>query len=184
MKNLVLVKKYAFGLAQAIDGEKEFETVQADLRAFLNLFTGRNDVRAALQTPFINAERKAAILDNFLTLSGAAEKTRRFLSLLLDHKRFDLLQGIVEALPETWNETQGIMTFEVASVIPLSESQKDRLRRDLEAAEKRPASLVFTIDTGIVGGLSVKKGNIVYDASIQGNLNRMKEQIQQGERSS
>ena len=184
MKNLVLVKKYAQGLVQAIDGAEEFGKVQADLGVFCELFTGQSDLRAALQTPFINAERRAALLEEVLQRSGAGEKTRRFMLLLAEHKRLDLLVDIVESLPETWNERRGIVTFEVASVVPLTERQKDRLRRELEAAEERPASLVFTINPGIVGGLSVKKGNIVYDASVQGNLDRMKEQIQQGQRSS
>lgn len=180
MKNLVLVKKYAQGLVQAMKDETEFEAVRAELRSFLELYAGHEELRKALLSPFINSRTKARILEDVLARTGAAGKTGRLLSLLFEHKRLALLGDIVEALPEMWNEKLGVMTFEVASVIPLTAVQKNRLRETLEATEKRPVNLVFKIDPGIVGGLALRRGHIVYDASIQGNLDRLRELIQQG----
>jgi F-type H+-transporting ATPase subunit delta len=180
MKNLVLVKKYAQGLVQAVDGEPEFRAILSGIESFLDLYAKRKDLRSALESPFISAEKRAAVLGQVLKAGGAADKTVRFLLLIQEHKRLDLLRDIAAALPETWNEKQGILTFEVSSVVPLTDGQKARLAKRLETAEGRPVSLAFRIDPGIVGGLSVKKGNIVYDASIQGNLDRIREQIQQG----
>jgi len=180
MKNLVLVKKYAQGLVQAVAGEPEFRAILSDIESFLGLYAKREDLRSALESPFINAEKRASVLRQVLKAGGAADKTVRFLLLIQEHKRLDLLRDIAAALPETWNEKQGILTFEVSSVVPLTDEQKARLGKRLEAAEGRPVSLAFRIDPGIVGGLSVKKGNIVYDASIRGNLDRIREQIQQG----
>jgi len=180
MKNLVLVKKYAQGLVQAMTDEAEFEAVRADLASFLELYAGHEELRKALLSPFINSRTKARILEDVLARTRAGVKTGRLLSLLFEHKRLALLGDIVAVLPEMWNEKLGIMTFEVASVIPLTAVQKIRLRETLETAEKRPVKLVFKIDAGIVGGLALRRGHIVYDASIQGNLDRLKELIQQG----
>ncbi len=180
MKNLVLVKKYAQGLVQALENEGEFAAVQADLRSFRDLMAARDDLRQALTSPFIPAERRAAILAEILKAAGAQRKTERFLGLLLDHKRFALLSDAIDLLPETWNEHQGILTFEVSSVVPLSEAQKGKLRRELEALTRKPVTLVYKLDGGIVGGLSIRRGNIVYDASVEGNLEKVKEQIRQG----
>mgnify|MGYP003333704743 CR=1 FL=1 len=52
--------------------------------------------------------------------------------------------------------------------------------RELEALEKKPVRLVFRLDPAIVGGLAIRRGNVVYDVSIEGNLERMKERIEQG----
>lgn len=184
MKNLALVKKYAQGLVQAVKEEGEFASILAELRAFLNLYSGREDLRTALTSPFLNAGKRARILKDVLSESQAGEKTIRFLSLLLEHKRLDLFGDIVGILPEIWDEEHGIVTFEATSVVPLTAGQKQRLRETLEAAEKGPVSLVFKIDAALVGGLALKRGNIVYDVSIQGSLNGMKEHIEQSERSS
>ncbi|MEN6310176.1 MAG: ATP synthase F1 subunit delta [Acidobacteriota bacterium] len=180
MRNHVLVHKYAQGLVQAMSGEAEFEAVRSELGAFLDLCAGRKDLRDALVSPFVPPEKKAGILTDVLKAARAGEKTVRFLSLILEHKRLDLLDDIAAALPETWNDNLGIATFEVASVIPLTDIQVRRLRETLEAVEGGPVRLAFRIDPAIVGGLSLRKGHIVYDASIQGNLDQLKEQIQQG----
>jgi len=180
MKNQVLVKRYAQGFVQAVKDEEEFASVRSDLRAFIELYAGYDELRSALMSPFINAAAKARILKDVLAGNRAGEKTVRFLSLLLEHKRLGLLKDIADILPEMWNEKLGILTFEVASVIPLTDAQKSRLRETIEAAEGGPVSLAFKIEPGIVGGLSLRRGHIVYDVSIQGNLNQLKEQIQHG----
>jgi F-type H+-transporting ATPase subunit delta len=184
MKNLVLVKKYAQGLVQAVREDAEFGSVLADLRAFRDVYSGRADLRTALESPFLSAAKRARILEEVLAAGRFAEKTVRFLSLLLENRRLDLVGDIVDILPETWNEEHGIVTFEVTSVVPLTAGQKRRLQETLEAAEKGPVSLVFGTDPALVGGLSLKRSNIVYDASVRGSLNRMKEHIEHSERSS
>jgi F-type H+-transporting ATPase subunit delta len=180
MKNQVLVKKYAQGFVQALKDEAEFEAARADLLAFIGLVEGNAELRSALASPFIGARAKALVLQDVLAKTRVSDKTARLLSLLLDHKRFELLKDIADVLPEKWNEKLGVLTFEVASVVPLTEAQMNRLRETLEAVEKKPVSLVFKIDPEIVGGLALKRGHIVYDLSIEGSLNQMKEEIQQG----
>ena len=180
MKNQVLVKKYAQGLVQAVKDEPEFVSVRAALGRFLDIYTRDDELRKALTSPFINARTKSRILEAVLARIAARDKTARFLSLLLEHKRLDLLRDVSDILTEAWNEKLGILTFEVASVVPLTGAQEIRLRQTIEAAEKKPVSLVFKIDPGIIGGLALKRGHVVYDASVQGNLDQMKEQIQQG----
>jgi F-type H+-transporting ATPase subunit delta len=180
MKNQVLVKRYAQGLVQAVGDEAEFEAVRAELGAFRDLFGGREDLRHALLSPFVGAAKKARILEDVLAASGAGGKTTRLLLLLLEHKRLDILADLVGILPEAWNEKLGILTFEVTSVVALTEAQKIRLRRALEAGEKNPVELVFRTDPAIIGGLTLKRGHIVYDVSIEGQLNQLKQQIQQG----
>jgi F-type H+-transporting ATPase subunit delta len=179
MKNQVLVNKYAQGLVQAVVDEAEFRSVQTELRAFLELLGESPELRKALMSPFLNARKKTKILAEVLKRSGAGPKTVRFLGLLLEHKRLDLFADIAAALPEAWNEKQGILTIEVASAAALAEDQKDRLRKGLEALEGKPVSLVYRIDPEIIGGLALRKGHIVRDASVQGNLMKIRDRIQE-----
>ena len=180
MKNQVLVKKYAQGLVQAVRDEAEYETVRAEVGAFHGLFSSREDLRHALLSPFVGAPKKARILGDVLAASRAGGKTTRLLQLLLEHKRLDILGDLLALLPEAWNEKRGILTFEVTSVVALTDKQRSRLRQALEAAEANPVDLVFRTDPAILGGLTLKRGHIVYDVSIEGQLNQLKEQILQG----
>jgi len=90
------------------------------------------------------------------------------------------LPEIVKSMPEAWNEKKGISTFEVASVVPLSEKQKKTLQEKLAMLEKRAVSLKYRIDPELVAGLWIKKGNIVYDVSLRGSLTKLKERIIEG----
>jgi F-type H+-transporting ATPase subunit delta len=177
MKNLPLVKKYAQGLAQAVADEREYESVGAEIRAFLGLFDSREDLRKALVSPFVNARKRLSVLERVLASLGTGPKASRFLTLLLHHKRLDLLSAVVEALPEAWGDRHGVVTYEVTSAIPLTDAQKARLAKGLEASEKKPVRLVVRTDPSIVGGLAVRKGHIVYDASVEGQLAAIQERL-------
>lgn len=180
MKNHVLVRKYAQGLVRAVKTEEEFHVVTAEIRAFLEVYEHHDGLRKSLLTPFLDERKKKRLLEDVLAKLGLSGKTARFLSLLLENKRLELVCDIGAVLPETWNEKRGVVTYEVTSVVPLTDNQKTRLKKELEALEKKPVTLVFKIDAAIVGGLSLRKGHVVYDASVEGHLDRIKEQIQQG----
>ena len=177
MKNQALVKKYAEGLARALGDDTEYAAVGAEIGAFLELFLSNGDLRRALVSPFVNSRRREAILGEVLPRAGTGPKASRFLKLLQLHKRMELLPDIVAALPEAWSEKHGVVTYEVASAVPLDAAQRDRLARDLEASEGRPVRLVFKADPGLVGGLALRKGHIVYDASVEGELTALQERL-------
>jgi len=177
MKNLALVRKYADGLAGALKDDGEYASVASEVRAFLDLLLSHNDLKRALVSPFVNARRREAILKEILSRTGTGPKASRFLALLQQHKRMELLPDIVEGLPEAWSGKHGVVTYEVASAVPLTQVQQDRLARSLEASEGKPVRLVFKADPGLVGGLTVRKGHIVFDASVEGELSALKERL-------
>jgi len=128
----------------------------------------------------IPAAKKVNILREILARASVAEKTRRFLLLLLEHGRFYLLPDILRNLPILWHEKKGVLTYEVSSVVALSPDEQERLRRELEKLENRPVFLQFRIDPDLIAGLALRKGNVIYDSSIRGHLTRLKERICEG----
>lgn len=177
MKSPALIKKYAQAFAQAVADEKEFTAVGAEVRAFLEAFRSHADLRRAVVSPFVNARKREAVLGEVLARLGTGPKSSRFLALLQHHKRLDLLPEIVDAFPEAWSERLGVVTYEVISAVPLTGTQRDRLAKGLEASEKRPVRLVPRTDPAILGGLAVRKGHIVYDASVEGELAVIKRRL-------
>jgi F-type H+-transporting ATPase subunit delta len=89
----------------------------------------------------------------------------------------ELLPEIVETLPEAWSEKKGVVTYEVASAVPLTAAQQARLAKGLEASEGKPVRFVFKADPGLLGGLALRKGHIVYDASVEGELTALQERL-------
>lgn len=150
---------------------------QEELSEFDRFLSSRAKILEALQSPFLPAAKKKEMAAEILEQTSIGEKIKRFLILLVENSRLSLLPEILAYMPVLWNEEQGISTFEVSSVIPLSVDQKKRLQEKLARLEKRPVALSFMTDPSLIGGLSIRKGNIVYDASIQGDLERLKQNI-------
>jgi F-type H+-transporting ATPase subunit delta len=180
MKHRILVKRYSQGLISAVGDEEEFTAIYEELRHFLGLLESREKLKEALQSPFLPLTKKKDLTDELLRSLSYRPKTARFISLCVENDRLEFFADILEYLPEHWNEEKGVSTFEVSSVVPLSGSQKERLQRKLEKVEQKPVFLKFKTDPSLVGGLSIRRGNIVYDISIRGNLDRLKENIIEG----
>ncbi len=94
----------------------------------------------------------------------------------------ELLPDIVAALPEAWSEMQGIVTYEVASAVPLTAAQRDRLAANLEAPKAAASASSSRTEPALVGGLALRKGHIVYDASVEGELRALQERLGHEER--
>jgi F-type H+-transporting ATPase subunit delta len=180
MKNPTLVKRYARGLVGALRDEPEFALVHGELLAFQALFKTNPELTKVLESPFVPSKKKNQIITGILAASPLSAKTVRFLGLLVEHGRLDILEEVLLEAPLLWKEKQGIQTFEVSSAYSLTDEQKERLQVELERREGKPVSLGFVIEPGIVGGLLLRKGNVIYDISIQGRLAKLKEKMIEG----
>jgi F-type H+-transporting ATPase subunit delta len=180
MINRVLVKRYAQGYLNTIKDDDEYQVHYQELCGFQELLMDQTLLQESLLSPFLPISKKMDLAKEVLTKASYKTKNVRFILLLIENSRFMLFSEILENLPEFWNELKGIATFEVFSVIPLTEDQMRRLTEKLERLEKKPVFLKYRKDPSLIGGLSVQKGNIVYDASIRGNLERLKQLVIEG----
>ena len=180
MKSQVLVKRYCQGLLGSLKTEEEFAPILAELLSLAGLMEEQKDLGNVLLTPFLPASRKQKIAAEVLGQLSLQPRTRRFFSLLLEKERLDLLPDIVALLPDLWNEARGVATLEVASVVPLTPEQKTALQERLEKIEGQPVVLKYRQDPSLIGGLALRKGNIVYDVSLKGSLDRLREHIIEG----
>jgi len=180
MKTQILIKRYTQGLVEALEGEKEFSTLSRELSDFAELLFSHKQLGEALSSPFLASDKKIQIIKDILAKKKLSKKTSRFILVLAENSRLELLPGILELLPLLWNEKKGIFTYEVLSVVPLKEIQKKELEKKLESLEKGPVFLKYRIEPELIGGLSIRKGNVVYDISLRGSLSKMKEEIIEG----
>ncbi|MBN1224286.1 MAG: ATP synthase F1 subunit delta [Candidatus Aminicenantes bacterium] len=180
MNKRILVKRYAQGFLNTIKDESEFQLHYRELLEFEELLAGQKKLQELFQSQFLPLSKKKDLVRELSDRSKFQPKNKRYILLLIENGRIDLFQDILEYLPELWNELKGIATFEVSSVIPLTEGQRKKLEEKLERLEEKPVFLKFREDPSLIGGISVRRGNIVYDASIQGNLERLKEKIIEG----
>ncbi len=180
MKSHILVKRYTLGLVNSVTDEAEFSALLRELSAFNALLLTHKDLKDTLLNPFLPLSRKLQIAQELLASTSTEKKAERCILLLVENGRLELLPQIIESLPDAWNEKKGVNTYEVASVVPLSDDQREKLKVKLERLEKKPVVLKYRLDPELVGGLMIKRKNIVYDISIKGSLLRLKEKIIEG----
>jgi F-type H+-transporting ATPase subunit delta len=180
MKNRALVDRYAEGLVLALADAADYARVEGELAGLRRLFGDNEELKRALANPLLTAGRKAEIVGDLLDRLVLSEKTRRFVRLLMEHNRLDLVDGVLEILPAAWAAKLGVVSYEVTSAVPLDEGRRRRLAAELERLEGAPVRLTFGLDPSVLGGLRVRKGNLVYDASIRGGLDRLREHILEG----
>lgn len=180
MKNSILVQRYAHGLIDALSGAEEYRAVLGELKDMAGLLFTPGALEEFLVNPFVVKSKKGRVLRDVLSRAALDPKTTRFLLLLLDHDRLPILPDIIEALPALWNESHGVITAWVASVVPLNEDQRRRLAETLARLEGRPVALDYVVDPELVGGLTVTIGYQVYDVSIKGRTEKIRDIITEG----
>ncbi|MFC2165338.1 ATP synthase F1 subunit delta [Acidobacteriota bacterium] len=180
MKKRVLVKRYALGFLKTIKDEKEYDALYQELLGFHDLLTNQEVLRETLFSPFLPTSIKVELARDILTKASYQGKILRFILLLIENGRFEFFPEMLESLPEFWNELKGVSTYEVISVVPLNQDQKRKLTEKLESLEEKPVFLKYRKDSSLIGGISVQKGNVIYDASVKGNLERLKQLIIEG----
>jgi ATP synthase F1 delta subunit len=158
--------------------EAEYRAVLDGLRDVQTVLDGHPELRSVMASPLLNKRKKAEVLRAVIERGDVQVKAGRLVGLLLEHGRLPLLGEVIAAVPELWNERQGVLSFEVASVIPLTKAQQERLAERLAAVEGRPVSLVYRIDRpNRRAGRPAR--HIIYDASLRGGLQRLRDRIEQ-----
>ena len=100
-------------------------------------------------------------------------KLENFLQLLMNEKRLTVLPDIALFYHKLLNEDQGVTEAKVTSAFPLSDNQREQIKRKLERRFSTTVKLKVTIDKSLVGGVIIYVGDWVLDGSIKGKLTRL-----------
>ncbi len=104
-------------------------------------------------------------------------QVRRLVTLLVERRRVALLPRVVEAYRALLYARRGIVEAEVVSAAPLIEAERVALRERLEGLTDRRVELRERVDPSLLGGLVVRIGDRLYDASVRGRLERLRSQL-------
>jgi F-type H+-transporting ATPase subunit delta len=176
MKHTRASRRYANALmGLALDG-KSVDSVAADLEDIRSTLRQSRELRLLLGSPIVSVSRKGAVLKELFE-RRVRPITMAFISLLLEKHREYLLEHIVEQFLSQRDVQEGIVTAEVASTVDLTPSQRKELARELERYTRKRVRLQYSRDESLVGGLYVRIGDTVLDASVRNDLIRLRERF-------
>ncbi|MBI1830889.1 MAG: ATP synthase F1 subunit delta [Planctomycetes bacterium] len=172
-----LAKVYAMALLNAAVAANNIATVLEEIDSLIDDVFAK-DVR--LEALFAGAAlgrktRKQAIEKTFA--SRASNVFYRFLCVLNDHERLDLIRPIRRALHELNDERSRRLRVHVYSAVPLSEAMQARLRAEIHEDFKLEPVLVLYVDPNLLGGLKIRLGDTVYDSTVRTRLNNLRNQL-------
>lgn len=172
----VLAGRYAAALFQAALGASEEAKVQADLATAQKTLA---DKAGMLRHPRISLADKKELLRSELGSSVGATALR-FLEMLIDKKRYDLLALVEADYVLRAAEQGGVAKAFVRTARPLSADVRETLAARLKVFTGKAIELDVKEDPALIGGIVVKIGDWVLDSSLRGQLRRMRESIHHG----
>jgi len=144
-----------------------------DIRSLLSLLESSEELRQFLANPLIKQDAKKAVIQQ---IAGEEMNPlmRNFLRLLVDKGRILFLEGIGKQYLTKLRELNQTVLAEVTSAVPLSDAQQQTVREKVQAMTgARQVEIETKIDADLIGGVVIKVGSQVIDASLRGQLRRL-----------
>jgi F-type H+-transporting ATPase subunit delta len=169
---------YARAFADVIfDRRLDAERALRDLKDMVGLLAENKDLREVWEAPSIPAEQKRSLLDAILARQGGLREVRNFLAVLIDHRRTQFLGAIVPELERELNQRLGLVEAEITSARELNPAEKRSLEAEIEKLTGKKVRPHYALDGSILGGAVVRVGSTIYDGSVKGSLERIREQL-------
>jgi F-type H+-transporting ATPase subunit delta len=166
---------YARALFEAAIENGVLDPIQEQLSTWADALGENKQLQTFFFSPrFSSAEKKDAIRK---IIDGGDERFLNFLELLAERHRLPATFRIRRSFDELWREEHKMLPVEVTSAVELDETLVSSIGERIEAQTGRRIELTSRVDPDIIGGLVLRVGNKVLDASIHGRLERLRRQI-------
>ena len=163
-----------------IDKKLDPRKVEEELGAFVSLLESAPVLRTVWENPSVEARQKHAVLDQIIARIGASRMLRNFIAVLIDHRRVAALPEIARQFEMDINERLGLADAEVTSVRELSASEKRALEMRVGEVTGKKVRARYKTDRNVLGGAVVKVGSTIYDGSLRGQLEKLKQELSSG----
>ena len=178
--NAEVVQPYAQALMSVARSNNLTEQFGEDVRSLLNLLQNSEDLRNFIANPFVKIEDKKAVLGTVVG-ENINPFIRNFLMLLVDRRRILLIEEICQQYLALLRELNQTILAEVISAVELTEAQQQAVREKVIAMTNAArVELDTKLDPDLIGGVIIKVGSQIVDASLRGQLRRLSLRLNSG----
>jgi F-type H+-transporting ATPase subunit delta len=147
----------------------------AGLREIARLLAESEDLRRVWENPAVPAEQKRRLLDAIVEREGIDKPVRNLVAVLIDHRRVQFLPRIIEQLEKELDARMGFAEAQISSARELSEAEKRALEVEIEKTTGKKVRARYALDPSLLGGAMVRVGSTIYDGSVKGQLEKIRE---------
>jgi F-type H+-transporting ATPase subunit delta len=147
----------------------------AGLREIARLLAESADLRRVWENPAVPADQKRRLLDAIVQREGIDKPVRNLMAVLMDHRRVQFLPRIIEQLEKELDARMGFAEAQISSARELSEAEKRALEVEIEKTTGKKVRARYALDPSLLGGALVRVGSTIYDGSVKGQLEKIRE---------
>lgn len=166
--------RYAQALFDLATEQGNVSAVEADLKTLKVAIAESADLRTLLSSPAFAAADKGRGLDAIATKAGLNPVTRKFLGLLAANGRTAALSAAIKAFEALAAKARGAVSAEVVTAAPLTAAQSKGVAAALRQALGKDPEIETRVDPAILGGIKVRVGSRLFDASLRSKLDALK----------
>lgn len=181
MKNLTVARRYAKALLLIGKEDGQAETYREELDGFARLIEKEKDLEQALSNPLYDVAGRKKVLLTLIEKLNLSQVMSSFLTLLFDKGRIGFLGSVNDFYQKLADELQGIARADLVSATELSSETVEKIRTTLSDMTGKDILLDVKQDSGLIGGIVTRIGDLVLDGSIKTQLLNMRESLKRGE---
>jgi ATP synthase F1 delta subunit len=170
-----IARVYAQALFEAAQDAGKLDEIHEQLTSFIEAMEESNDMRVFFFSPYFSSTEKREAISE--AISGAEPELINFLELLAEKHRMPAIFHIRRRFDDLWAEAKKRLEVTLTSAIELDSDVVERVGAEIERQTEREIDMTSDVDPEILGGLVLKVGNRVLDASLRSKLERLRKEV-------
>jgi F-type H+-transporting ATPase subunit delta len=172
-----LARRYAVALADVVIARGEAQEVREELSDWDAMTLSNPQLSEVFHHPTIPYEQKRGVLSELIQRARIRPTTANFLQVLLQNHRLADLAEINRQFEQELDRRAGVVTAEVTTALALAPEAQEALRARLSQLTGSKVRLQFAVDDVLIGGVVTRIGSTLYDGSVRGQLQQIKQRM-------
>jgi F-type H+-transporting ATPase subunit delta len=173
-----LAEVYARSLFEVARDQGKLDELREQLGQFADALDQNRELAVFFFSPYFSTKEKQDALDR--VLDGADASFVNFLKLLIEKHRMPIVFRTRQQFDHLWEQENKVLPVEITSAIELDQEMTENLGREIGERAGRRVTLAARVDPNILGGIVLRVGNSILDASIRNRLEQLRRQVAQG----
>src|SRR4051794_8776818 len=170
-----IAEVYARSLFEVAQEHDQLDEIHEQLGEISDALSGSRELQLFFFSPYFSSEEKKDGVAK--VIEGGNEYLVRFLQLLAEKHRLPVLFRIRREFDTLWAKEQHLLEVDVTSAVELDEETVKDIGKKIEEQTGQRVELTSEVDPDLIGGLVIRVGNMVLDASVRNRLERLRRQV-------
>jgi ATP synthase F1 delta subunit len=172
-----IAQVYARALFEVASEHDLIDDVREQLTEFAQAVSDNRELAVFFFSPYFSSDEKKDGLKRAVT--GAEPVFMNFLEALIERHRMPAIFRIRARYQDLWEDARDLLPVEITSAVELDKSTVSSIGKRIGEQTKRTVELSSTVDPDILGGIVLRVGNLILDASIRNRLEQLRKQVAQ-----